>query len=87
MNTAYADLLLTPEWRNKRAEIIQRDGAACVHCGATKNLQVHHTQYHACQVSGEMKKPWQYEGKYLITLCERCHKAGHQLYTINTFTI
>lgn len=67
----YAEQLLTPEWKAKRAEILERDLHMCQRCMSSKNLQVHHTKY----IDG--LKAWEYSGWYLLTLCENCHKAEH----------
>ena len=40
-------------------------------CGNEESLHVHHRKYLPD------KEPWDYENKYLETLCERCHKLVH----------
>lgn len=53
---------------------MQRDDWRCKKCRDTETtLHVHHTEY----IGG--LKPWEYEDKYLITLCEHCHKEVEQL--------
>ena len=37
-----------------------------------KGLNIHHTYY----IKG--RKPWEYEGEALVTLCENCHKKRHE---------
>lgn len=65
----YGDLLNDPKWQRKRLEIMQRDDFTCQLCSDTETeLQVHHKKY----IAG--LKPWEYEDKYLITLCINCHK-------------
>ncbi len=53
------------EWLTVRAEIIDRDGGACVRCGSMERLNVHH------------KNPYRLSGDNspdnLITLCHSCH--------------
>jgi 5-methylcytosine-specific restriction endonuclease McrA len=80
----YSELLLTEEWKEKRKTILERDGHKCRNCGATESLQVHHRQYHIKLDTGEKLPPWQYNGRYLITLCTSCHKAGHEHYQVHT---
>jgi len=63
----YEKLLRDPRWYAKRRIILERDGFACTHCGFNDELQVHHKQY----FRGLM--PWEYEDKYLVTLCACCH--------------
>jgi len=71
----YLELLRDPKWQRKRLEILQRDDWTCQNCRATdKNLQVHHRRYFAG------KKPWEYEGEHLVTLCEDYHfREGFEL--------
>lgn len=66
----YREKLLDPRWQKKRLEIFDRDDFSCKKCGGkTKTLHVHHLFYQ----SG--KEPWDYENKYLITLCHECHES------------
>ena len=64
----YFELLKHPNWQRKRLEILQRDDFQCRLC-SDKNttLNVHHLKYLP------ERKPWEYENKDLITLCEDCH--------------
>lgn len=65
----YADQLKHPLWKEKRIEILKRDGFRCQDCSAIyKTLHVHHKWYE----SGKMA--WEYENECLITLCEDCHE-------------
>ena len=59
-------------YRVWREQVLERDGRACVKCGATSNLQAHHIKSFAA-----------YEAERLdldngITLCRRCHMALHK---------
>jgi len=83
----YSDLLSLPQWKNKRSAILQRDGNKCCSCGSTLSLNVHHRQYHINQNTQKYILPWGYANKYLITLCENCHKAGHANYKVPVFNI
>lgn len=69
--STYAEKLRDPRWQRRRLEIMQRDGWACVFCGATdKTLAVHHFAY-----TGE---PWEARDDDLATACEDCHRAEHE---------
>lgn len=64
----YAEQLKDPRWQKKRLKIMERDNFACVACGNTKReLHVHHGVY----IKGLLA--WEYELKYLHTLCNLCH--------------
>jgi len=75
----YSDQLRTPEWKEKRMQILKRDFFACTACGSSKNLQVHHKQY----IKGKMA--WDVPNHYLITLCQLCHVKEHQDKPISSF--
>ena len=68
----YAKLLLDPRWKEKRLEILERDGNKCTMCGGTTYLQAHHLVY-------EDDFPWESKNEDLITLCKSCHKIWHRL--------
>lgn len=67
----YQEQLLTPEWRARRQQIIDRDWGYCTKCMSSKNLQVHHLFY----IEGKMA--WEYPGNALVTLCSDCHTLEH----------
>ena len=77
----YREHLFDKRWLNKRADILQRDGCKCKICGSEDHLVVHHKQYHITS-DGKKLLPWMYDDKYLVTLCESCHKRGHYLYKV-----
>ena len=81
---SYRELLFDSRWLEKRAQIIKRDGYKCRICGSKDHLVVHHKQYHYDSRRNKNCDPWDYEDKYLITLCESCHKRGHNKYNIPT---
>lgn len=58
-------------WKQKRSEILKRDKNECQMCMSRKELHVHHKKY----IEG--KKAWEYEDRYLITVCKPCHKKHH----------
>lgn len=82
----YNELLQQPEWKLKRLEVLIRDLRSCRNCGSQSNLHVHHRQYHYLD-SGEKVKPWEYNSKYLITLCSTCHSHGHQEFKVPSFNL
>jgi 5-methylcytosine-specific restriction endonuclease McrA len=84
---SYNDLLQDRKWQNKRNEIIKRDDYKCLNCASSKDLQVHHRQYHIIKKTNEYKKPWDYTHRYLITLCQICHLDGHNHFKIPIFII
>lgn len=49
-------------------------------------MVVHHKQYHIDK-NGRKLRPWEYNDKYLITLCSSCHQRGHAKFDIPTKTI
>jgi 5-methylcytosine-specific restriction endonuclease McrA len=85
MNTLYKEQLSLPQWRTKRSEILKRDFYKCRACGNTSSLHVHHRQYHTEKKTGNYFPPWKYDNNYLITLCEKCHRVGHEFYKVPTF--
>lgn len=80
----YEALLKTDEWKNKRKEILERDGNRCKWCGSSNNLQIHH-RYYEKYPNGEKVNPWDYPNDALITLCEDCHKKAHKKYKIKSY--
>ena len=83
----YGALLLTPEWRARRQEVLIRDNHSCIICKGADSLQVHHRQYHFIVRQNQFKLPWDYPGNLLITLCEPCHKRGHNKFKVPTINI
>lgn len=84
---SYGALILHPNWKSKRKEIIERDQYKCVICGSSEELQVHHRQYHFIKALQKFKLPWDYPGYLLITLCTSCHGRGHSKYKVPSITI
>ena len=56
----------TPQWREVRARVKQRDGA-CRMCGTTANLTVHHIRPAADDEAAAL------DMDNLVTLCRKCH--------------
>lgn len=68
----YAEQLKDPRWLKKRKEILERDEYKCRECKNNDiKLHVHHGYYEKDSMA------WEYENKYLHTLCENCHKFHH----------
>lgn len=69
----YRSLLNDERWKQRRLEIMRRDGFRCRRCGASGKLNVHHRWY----LHG--RKPWSYSDRCLVTLCEQCHHRLHMM--------
>lgn len=68
----YLDMLKDPRWQKKRLRILKRDKFRCRECGDHEStLHVHHLFYQ------KGLAPWEYENRFLLTLCEQCHKEYH----------
>lgn len=83
---SYGALLFNPKWREKRQRILERDGFHCVICGSSENLIVHHKQYHVTP-DGMKYVPWNYDDRYLITVCKNCHQSGHAKFKVPVFKV
>lgn len=59
----------TDKYKQKKEQVLRRDGLQCQLCGTGKNLLVHHITYR--RLGNEPLED-------LITLCENCHKAVHK---------
>lgn len=70
-NLSYNDYLHTGWWRAIRLEALQRGNYECCICGATSDLQVHHTQYFVGSENKCMSD--------LVVLCKNCHMKQHNL--------
>jgi 5-methylcytosine-specific restriction endonuclease McrA len=83
----YSELLRSPQWLEKRKQILKRDNYHCCNCGSSYGLEVHHRQYHILKRIGDFRKPWAYSDSNLVTLCNRCHQVGHKKYTVPVFNV
>jgi 5-methylcytosine-specific restriction endonuclease McrA len=83
----YDQLLKKEQWLKLREKILARDQHKCRNCDSDSSLQIHHRQYHINVTTREFVQPWEYNDKYLITLCNDCHQKGHNIYKIPNFTI
>lgn len=76
----YAQLLTDPRWNEVRLRILKRDNLRCVKCGKKDcRLSVHHKIY----VSGKL--PWEYPDRFLMSLCDECHKRIHTENSLKSF--
>lgn len=66
----YKIMLHKNEWKELRQKILERDNFKCHCCKSKYNLHVHHLLY-----VGD--KPWKTPDRFLITLCEDCHRKVH----------
>jgi hypothetical protein len=64
----YQEYLRSEEWKQKRSEVLYRDGNCCQLCGDEDNLRVHHLTYN--RVGDEALFD-------LVTLCSHCHANEH----------
>ena len=81
---SYGAKLFDKRWKSLRSKILIRDTNQCIVCKSKEKLQVHHKQYHFSRLLKTFKEPWEYDFKYLITLCKQCHQKGHNKYKIPT---
>lgn len=70
----YSEKLLDPKWKEKRRQIIDRDGGACIFCKDRERLEIHHAYYIA------KREPWEYPDECLVTLCHDCHGTATERY-------
>jgi 5-methylcytosine-specific restriction endonuclease McrA len=83
MRVSYEEKLFDPRWAEKKKSILLRDGNKCVICGKSEErMCVHHKQYHFIKRLEKHVDPWDYEDKYLVTLCDSCHNRGHYRYQV-----
>ncbi|WP_298366423.1 hypothetical protein [uncultured Lutibacter sp.] len=81
---SYGAKLFDERWKKLRKSVLKRDFNKCVVCSSVENLQVHHKQYHFSELKRTFKEPWEYDIKYLVTVCKKCHQKGHSKYKIPT---
>jgi hypothetical protein len=65
----YTEYLLTPEWEEKRRQILERDEHRCRVCNSTEQLNVHHRTYE--RRGNELMSD-------LTLLCRSCHEIYHK---------
>ena len=64
----YQNYLMTPEWREKRSMVIDRENGLCQGCRKNRIQEVHHASY---QTLGD-ELLFQ-----LVGLCSPCHRRAH----------
>jgi hypothetical protein len=70
---SYSEKLKDPRWQAKRKHIVKRDQNKCRKCKESDlRLNVHHIIYI------DNIEPWEYDDRYLITLCDKCHEQQHK---------
>jgi hypothetical protein len=65
---SYAEYIRSPEWRQKRLEIIRRARGICEQCGLWPVVNVHHLTYE--RLGNEPLED-------LLGLCSGCHERAH----------
>ncbi|KKK61540.1 hypothetical protein LCGC14_3013320 [marine sediment metagenome] len=65
----YLSYMRSPEWKQKRDLVLERDDFTCQSAGEKQSLQVHHITY-----ENLFNEPLE----DLITLCNRCHCIVHK---------
>ena len=65
---AYEKYIASPQWQDKRRQAFALYGRKCKHCGAKKELQVHHKTY--ANLFNERMED-------LEIACKKCHMAIH----------
>ena len=75
----YTEQLLDPRWKEKRRAVLHRDNHACIYCGSTQKLHVHHLCYTGFA--------WEAPDADLITLCLECHKQVHGIMDYGDFAL
>ncbi len=66
----YREYLLSPEWRNKRKEVLIDRNNKCERCGSNNRLEVHHKTY---------ERIFNEDLSDLELLCKPCHKKEHNI--------
>lgn len=65
----YQEYLQTPEWKERRLRILERDSYRCQVCNSPDHLNVHHRDY---------SRRGDEEDSDLTTLCQGCHQVFHE---------
>lgn len=65
----YHTYLQTPEWKERRLLILERDGYRCQICNSPDRLNVHHRDYTRRGYENDTD---------LTTLCQGCHQVFHE---------
>ena len=76
----------TPEWRAKRAAILNRDNYKCQMCGESAT-QIHHINYKDENWHKVGNEIWRSPKSYLVSLCATCHKKFKVTYCYDAIFI
>ncbi len=68
-----------PDWAERRAYVLNRDGNKCVRCGGSDSLHVHHRVPRAVRIDHSVAN--------LMTLCFRCHGREHGVTFLDNNTL
>lgn len=72
----YNQYLRSDHWKNKRKEVISKQGNKCRICGSVKELNIHHRRYYNYGESLLYKE----KNAFLLPLCNDCHFLWHKLH-------
>lgn len=67
-SSQYREYMHSDAWQRRRRRALVRAGYTCQHCGADRNLEVHHLTY--ARLGKERPAD-------LLVLCHACHAAEH----------
>jgi hypothetical protein len=70
LTAEYQEYLKTPEWREKRAAVMERERGRCQGCRTAPAVEVHHLTY------AHVRRELLFE---LVALCRSCHETAHDL--------
>jgi len=72
----YKMQLRSPQWLERKSEILNRDGYTCRLCDNMdlEILDVHHIGY-----ISDGRMAWEYPDYLLVSLCRKCHQKEHDL--------
>ena len=69
----YRQHLQSPEWRQMRDAVMERDDGLCQGCMRARATEVHHLTYDTYNRNGPGSEPlWE-----LVAICDRCHRSYH----------
>jgi hypothetical protein len=72
----YKDYLKTKHWKNKREEVLMKQGNKCRICGSEIKIQIHHRRYKLPNGDSVLGKE---PNCFLLPVCNDCHSLWHKL--------
>jgi hypothetical protein len=72
----YQNYLKTKYWKNKRKEVLMKQGNKCRICGSGTNIQIHHRRYKLLNGESVLGKEI---NAILLPICDDCHNLWHKL--------